>query len=188
MTQKLLIALALLCATLGLAVAAHAAIIVNGEDLRARLLRQIYSRFQTQQRWCGKSADQSGTTWMSTSTMTPFGAGAEASQWGAVSKLVGSTDTPIVAGNIAFNVRHIYIIDVAFVESGPVKLRIIWGSETASAAVAANQCTEIMVPHDDVEVTLSVMMPRVAAQTKVWAQMWAADAEATFLIGIAEHI
>jgi hypothetical protein len=187
MVTKLTNTLAILCVLLGLTVAAHAALIVNGQDLRARLLDRIYGHFETKERWCGKSADQSGTNWMSPTAMTPFAAGAEGSQWGALTKLVGSSDTPIIADQTAYKVRRLYITDVAFPGGGRVKVRVIWGNGTASAAVQAGQYTEVMVPNDSVEASARVMMPRVPATTKLWAQMWAIDAEATFLIGLAEH-
>jgi hypothetical protein len=157
----------------------------------------IEEHFHTQEYWLGISGDQSGNDWAA-DTLNVFQAISGANDYGGdaddEAKVLGTADTPMIAGNITFDVRQILIEDVSV--DTVWKLRIAWGTTTVGNAVAAGDYTEIMLqfdstnPQQSAGIPISIRMPRLTAGSdQVWIEAWNATDNATidFFVGIHEY-
>jgi len=108
--------------------------------------------------------------------------------------VLGTSDTPLIAGMTRFDLHRIFIVDVS--SDTPWKLRIIHGSGTMADAIAAGDYTEAVVmsditnPQQSSGVPVELIMPRgVCGSDKVWIQAWNGTNNATidFLIGLHEY-
>ncbi len=143
-------------------------------------------------RFLGKSGDQSGNNW-GIDGLTPFQAISGAGVYGAdandEAKCIGSDDTPLISGDATFDVHSIQIAAVSV--NTEYKMRIIWGTDTFAAAIAADQFSELMFkfdaanPQQSAAIPVRVNMTAVANATKVWAQVKNATDNATcdFFLG-----
>lgn len=150
----------------------------------------------TRERWFGKSADQSGNNW-GADTLTPFrcisGNGVYGTDTDDEAKLIGSDDTPIVAGKTQFDFHRMLVVGVSV--DTEFKLRLIWGTGTMADAITADQYSENMVKFDSLNPQLSagipidVLMDKISSGMKVWAQCKNATNNATldFYIGLHEY-
>ena len=139
-------------------------------------------------RWAGISPDQSGNTWMRAGRLSPFQCVSGAADWGTdvddEAKIVGTEDTPIIAGNKRYRMCKILIVD-ASVETEYI-IRVIYGSTTRAALIAANQYTEFMFkfdasnPTESPGVPVELTSPIVpVATTKLWVECKNATDNAT---------
>ncbi len=147
-------------------------------------------------RWFGISGDQTGNNW-GTTTLSPFQAISGDNTYGAdtndEAKVIGSDDTPIIAGKSYFDPHFLFVEDVS--HASMYMLRIIWGTGTMANAILAGQYSEEPVQSDPTNpqqangAAIKLHMPRLTAGTKVWVQAWHATDNATidFLIGIHEY-
>jgi hypothetical protein len=146
--------------------------------------------------WRGKLAVQTATAWAD-DTLTPFRAISGNDTWGGdandEAQVLGTGDTPFVAGNVRFDAHRILV--TALSTDTPWKLRIVWGTGTMAAAITANQFSCFMLQNNPNGAKaggfpVNVMMPRLnSGVDKVWMQAWNAtdNATADFLIGIHEY-
>ena len=148
------------------------------------------------ERWFGKLAVQTATDWAD-DTLTPYRVISGAAVYGADANdealVLGTDDTPAIAGNVRFDVHRFMVIAAS--SATPYKMRFVYGIGTMADAIAAGQYSEIVlmidpaaaqVPHDVFE----IMMPRLTAGTmQVWAQCRNATDDATidFLVGLHEY-
>ena len=148
----------------------------------------------TREHWLGISADQSGDNWGS-DTLFPFAVQSGVADYTTAgkAKVLGTDDTPYVAGNIYFDLDRILVTAVS--EDSVYKLRIIWGTGLMVDAITANQFTCVMImfdalnPQQSAGIPLDIIMPRLAVGTKVWAQVKNVTNLATlsFYIGLHEY-
>jgi len=162
----------------------------------ANKVAEIEDHFHTRERWLGISADQSGNDW-ALNTLNPFvaisGSGAYGADPNDEAKVLGTDDTPVITGKVAFDLHRILVLDVD--HDTPYKLRIVYGTGTQAQAVEAKQYTEVMVLFDATNPQLSagipieVRMPKIVADTKVWVDVWNAtdNSEIDFFIGVHEY-
>ena len=158
----------------------------------AEVERHLHSR----ERWFGKLAVQTATDWAD-NTLTPYraisGAGAYGTDPNDEALVLGTADSPAIAGTVRFDFHKLMVINAS--QDTVYKLRIVYGSGTMAAAIAAGQFSETMfrmdpaasqVPH----MAIPVQMPRgTSGATQVWIQAWNATNNATvdFVIGLHEY-
>lgn len=159
-------------------------------------VHEIERHFHGRERWFGKSADQSGTDWAA-DNLTPFRAISGTNAYGSDANdealVLGTSDTPAIAGNVRFDLHRIMMVNAS--SQTTYKLRLVYGSGTMADAITAGQYSEIViladpsaqqVPHEVIE----IMMPRgYCGVTKVWIQAWNATNNAwiDFLVGLHEY-
>lgn len=151
--------------------------------------------FHNRERWLGISGDQSGDDWALAAGLNPFVAVSGNGDFGAAAKVLGIDDTPIIAGNIRFDMHRIVIVDQE--NATPWILRIIWGSGTAADAESAGQYSDVMLmaniagpPVRPNGVPVDVRMVRLTAGTdKVWMKAKNATNldEIDFFVGVHEY-
>lgn len=158
---------------------------------------EIEKHFHTWERWLGQSADQSGNDWAA-DNLVPLdvisGNNAYGSDADDEAKVLGTADTPVVAGTTVFDLHRFLIVAVS--QDSVYKFRIVWGTGTMADAITAGQTSEFMVKFDAVNpqqsagIPFPVKMPRLDAGTKVWVQCWNAtdNATASFFIGLHEYL
>ena len=142
-----------------------------------------------------RNAVQTGTTKADTSAVSfyPFVLTSAAdSTYGPAVQVLGTADTPRIAGNTIF---HVAGFMVEAVNSNTIyKVRLVWGASVA-AGLSAAQFTETWVfgdsanPQQAQPTAIAVHMSEVAVGTEVWIQIAnAAGAQTMDLaIDIAEH-
>lgn len=175
---------------------AEAVILNNKIDAIAAELEVVETHLHSREHWCGKSGDQSGNDW-GADTLTPYRAisgngvyGADASD---EAKVIGSDDTPVVAGKTYYDLHRITVIAIS--SDTAYKLRLVWGTGTMAAAILANQMTEMMIITSTDKANkfggapFDIQTPRVAAGTKIWLQARNATNDATvdFFVGLHEY-
>lgn len=155
--------------------------------------RHIYNR----ERWLGISDDQGGSDWAD-DTLTPFQAISGSNAYGIdtddAAKVLGTGDTPAIAGMTQFDLRRLFIVNTSV--NSPWKLRIIYGAGTMADAITAGQYSELIVMNDSVDpqhsagLPIDLIMPRgTAGTTQIWIQVWNSTNNATieFLVGLHEY-
>lgn len=160
-------------------------------------LEEIEKHHHSQERWFGKSADQSGNDWGVEGGLTSYQAISGSGDYGGdaddEAKILGTDDTPVSSGYAYFDMHHMLIVDVS--QATPYILRVVWGTGTMADAITAGQYSTVAVeadptnPQQSSGLPMPVMMPRVAAGSKLWIQAQNATDNATidFLIGIHEY-
>lgn len=159
-------------------------------------LGEIEHHLHSRERWRGKKAVQGATDWFD-DTLTPFRAISGNNTYGAdandEAQVVGSGDTPVLAGAFYYDLHRFLILDVS--HDTVYKLRIVFGTGTMADAITALQYSEAVVLFDSTSPQLSAgipvpfRMPLIAAGTKVWIQAWNATDNAwiDFLVGLHEY-
>jgi hypothetical protein len=168
-------------------------------------VHEIEKHFHNDERWYGKSADQSGvnpwatslsaagmrTSFRATSGSSAFGADAndEALCWGV-------NDTLSIAGVTMTKLDFHEIFVTASSVTTIWYLRIIYGSGTMADAITAGQFSCLPLVADaaqngSIDIIIPIMMPRVTIGThKIWIQGKNATDNATidFLIGVHGYV
>jgi hypothetical protein len=158
-------------------------------------VHEIERHLHNRERWRGKLAVQTATDWAD-DNLLPFRAISGDNAYGSdpndEALVLGTDDTPIIAGSAYFDLHELLVLAAS--SDTAYKLRIVYGTGTMADAIAAGQFTEVMFimdtavqqqPHGPVPIT----MPRVATDTQVWAQVWNATDNATidFVVGLHEY-
>lgn len=153
--------------------------------------QEIATHLLHREQWLGISADQSGDDWALRGTLNPFVLLSGIGDWGAWGKIIGPDDTPIVSGTTLFSVDRILITDVDVLT--PYILQFAWGA-SGDAGVSAGDVTDFMYVSSTDNPSKAgggpgkVLMPRIAAGTKVWARVKCATADTMdFFIGAHGH-
>ena len=142
-----------------------------------------------------RKAVQTGTSFADTTdgVFYPFALTAAAdSTYGVAVQILGTADTPIIAGDKVFHIDGVMVTAVN--DNSLYRLRITWGASVA-AALAAHTFTETWVFGDSTNpqlaqpTALHVQMAEVAAGTEVWVQIANAAGAQTMsiLFQIREH-
>jgi hypothetical protein len=153
--------------------------------------------FHTRERWRGIIAVQTATDWAD-DVLTPFVAISGNNDYGAdaddEAQVLGTDDTPVIAGMTMFDMHRFLVVDVD--HDTPYKLRVVWGTGTMAAGIAAGQTSEVMImfdaanPTESAGIPVDLKMPRLRCGIdKVWVQAWNAtdDSEISFLVGLHEY-
>ena len=154
---------------------------------------KIDGHIHAYEHWLGLAAAPSGETHRADhETFTTFQLDAANDDFGAFVQILGSADTPHVAGNNFFDVHELFIDTVERFNANHM-LQVAFGPTTATA-VANNTLLEIIFRPTGAtsqEVALESIGKRHQAGTKVWARVWA-DGQNTgtvdLLVGITESV
>lgn len=164
-----------------------------------KILERVYfneHHHHSREYWFGISADQSGNDW-GADRLVAYQAISGNNGYGAnlndEAKILGTDDSPIRTGGQFIDVHRILVVGVS--ENTEYKLRMVWGTGTLAAAIAANQVSTVMVKFDSVNPQLSAGVPvdvgmlPVATGNKVWIQAWNVTDNATidFYVGVHEY-
>jgi len=148
-------------------------------------------------RWRGKLTSQTATDWAD-DNLLPFRAISGNNTYGADANdealVIGTADTPAISGMTKYDLHRIFVIDAS--STTIYKLRIVYGSGTMAAAIAAGQFSEAMIKVDAAagqtpNTSMEILMPRLTCGTdKCWVQAWNASNNATidFLVGLHEYL
>jgi len=140
-------------------------------------VNEIERHLHNVERWWGAVAVPSETNAIEANVNRPFVAASGANTWGAAISILGTADNPVLATDINFDIHRLLITDLDN-NITPWRLRIIWGTGTSAAAIAAGQWSEIMIESNAVPGNraggspVEVIMRRVAVGWKLWAQAW----------------
>lgn len=171
-------------------------LLLNKSDPRVlNTVIEIERHLHSPEVWVGKSGDQTGNNW-GADTLTPFrcisGNGVYGADADDEALVIGSDDTPTVAGFVEFDLHRIFIDSVSVFSA--YKLRMCWGSGTLAAAILAGQYSEFMVKFDTVgnveaAFPMTLQMPALDSGTKIWMQCKNATDNATvdFFVGLHEY-
>lgn len=171
--------------------------LVNVSDQRILdIVTEIERHLHSPERWFGKAADQSGDNWAA-DTFTPYqcisGAGVYGADVDDEALLIGSDDTPTVAGFAEFDLHRVFIVEVSVFST--YKMRVIWGTGTMAAAISAGNYSEFMLKFDTIgnvsaAFPLEMQMPSLDSGTKVWMQCKNVTDNATvdFFVGLHEYL
>jgi len=152
--------------------------------------RYAEEHVHSRERWFGISGDQAGTNWALADGLTVFQAASGDGDFGTEIKVLGSTDTPAIAGKAYFDFHRIFVDDSS--ATSPYVLRFIYGTGTVEAAEAAGQYTDVYYKKESAAgrgAPADIRMPLLASTTKVWAKVKNATNLATldFFFGLHEY-
>ena len=154
---------------------------VNGlagvEDSLAYKVAELERHAHSWERWFGAATVPAGETHVAdriNDTSAPFQMDAGNDTWGAWVQVLGSTDLPVVAGRVKYDIHKLVFTDVE--KNGKIhKLQIAFGASGA-AALAAETYTELIFfsslgfPGDALPARLQTR--RQGVDTKIWARVW----------------
>ncbi|MBE3143597.1 MAG: hypothetical protein IMZ61_06700 [Planctomycetes bacterium] len=166
---------------------------IRSYSLMEREVHDIESHLHGKERWFGISASQAGTDWALETSFTGFVATSGDNAWGGATatdyaKIFGTSDTPNATGADWFDVHKIKI--TANDSATMYRCRFIWGTGTVEEAITAGQYSEFMYIKDVADKyrqTLDIMMPKIAAGTQLWFNVWNATDDATMTIFVGTH-
>ena len=143
-------------------------------------------------RWLGIAAPQTATNWGEVEGLTPYRAISGLGVFGADANdealVIGTDDTPFIAGRTHFDVHRILVSAAS--NANPFVLRIIYGTGTIGDAQTANQYTDFMLSDARKGLSVPIHMPEGASGvTKLWvrAKNAADNATVDFFIGAHTH-
>ncbi len=143
------------------------------------------------ERWYGISNDQTGNNWSTESRLMPFRAISGAGIFGVdandEAKVIGSDDTPMQAGMTLFDFHRIMVTAVS--NANESIIRIIWGTGTMADAEMVGQYSDAMLTEARKGSPITILTPRIASGTKVWARHKNGVNNATidFYLGLHEY-
>jgi len=160
----------------------------NGQDPIGQILHVTEDRterhFHNKERWLGNGAVVESLTGY---TITSGNAA-----YGAETLLLDSDKTPVITGKRFFDVHRVIFLSIS--NATTFAFRFIWGTGTVGDAETAGQFSNIITVATGIGANISsspteLMMPRLAAGTKVWAKCKNATnlATAVILIGLHEY-
>jgi len=182
----------LLCVIFCFAVKAHSTIYNNGEFVSKII--ETETHLHSYERWFGAAAEPSGETHVAdriNKDITAFQTDAGNDDWGNWLQILGSGDTPAVAGKAAFDIHRVYIKAVE--RNTSLYLIQIGFGTSGAAALSANTYTELVFTPQSVtaeEVPLEMQVDEVDAGTKVWIRICVPDQDTgtmDFYIGLHEY-
>ena len=101
----------------------------------------VEDHFHNRERWFGIATPQTAVNWGTQESLTVYQAVSGNSAFGVALQVLGTGDTPIIAGQRFFDIRRISIADVS--NANPYILRLIWDPVSAAAGEAAGMFTEV---------------------------------------------
>lgn len=158
-------------------------------------IAKINGHLHNQERWLCKAIASSGETHVADSINTAsaaFQIDGGIDTWGAWTQIIGSSDTPVQAGRVKFDLHRLLV--TAWERNDCIyKIQIAFGA-TAETAFAAGDYTDIpLITLTGVAnmAPLDLMTIGVNSGTKVWARCWAVGQNTgtiDFYAGLHEYI
>lgn len=162
-------------------------VIDNTEDIE-----NTEHHFHNTERWFGLRVPQTATLWGDTATLAPYQLTSGDNTWGAWVQILGSGDTPTIAGRTLFDPHRLKFVAVS--QNTAYRVQFAWGTGSAADALAAGQVTESppivldsVNPQTAVSGAEDVKFGQLAIGTKVWARCWNATNSATIDFFLGEH-
>lgn len=140
-------------------------------------VHEIYQHVHNVERWWGSNGAATETNAIAATVTVPFAATSGNDTWGGAIPICGTGDVPVLATQTEFDPHNILIVDLDD-ETDAWRLRLIWGTDTSAAAIAAGDWSEIMVISNAVPgnraggMPSEKRMPHIAVGSKMWAQAW----------------
>lgn len=156
-------------------------------------VHEIERHFHGKERWLGKLAVQTETDWADSNVNNPFVLISGDNTWGSAIQVIGTADTPVIAGSVYFD-PHAFLVTYDD-QTSPWKIRFIWDDTSSADGITDGNFSEDMWQSDTVVASRNAnrtphMMRRIRCGIdKLWAQGWNVtnNAEARFFIGLHEY-
>jgi len=133
--------------------------------------------FHGRGRWWGAVGAPDETNAIAATVTVPFVATSGDDTWGTAIPICGTSDNPVLSADVKFDAHRLLVTDLDN-DTSPWRVRIIYGTGTSAAAIAADQWSEVMTIANAVPgnraggAPVDVMMPRVNVGEKCWVQVW----------------
>lgn len=147
------------------------------DDSLAYRIEGIQKHFHGREFWWGALAIPGETNAIEKNVTRPFAVTSGNDAWGAAISVIGTDDVPANAGDAYWDAHRILVTDLDD-ETDTWLVRLIWGTGTSGDAITAGQYTELMVQSNAVPGNragaspVDVRMPKIAASSRLWAQVW----------------
>ncbi len=154
---------------------------------------EIERHFHNWERWlCAAAvpsathiADRIGSTGTAAFTVTSGN-----NTWGNWLQILGSADTPVVAGQVKYDLHRVLMTTTNQV--GLWFFQFAFGASGAAALAAESYCSIIFNPVSNTDKTdaIDVLTRRQTAGTLAWARAWSVGANAktlSFMFGLHEY-
>jgi hypothetical protein len=141
----------------------------------AYMIKELERHFHNRGRFWGAVAVPDETNAIDANVDTPFVAVSGNNDWGTAIPICGTADTPVPTPDDAKHDAHLILVTDTD-HTTPYRIRIIYGTGTSAAAIAAEQWSETMFvtaggPFSS-GTPVEIIMRRVDVGTKLWAQVW----------------
>ena len=161
-------------------------------------VHEIDRHFHSYERWLGKAVTPSATHFANRIGKTESGGSEVALQidagdddWGTWTQIMGSSDTPVVAGNVYFDLHRILV----YATEHTTQLYFLQFAAGVDGATAITNNTFCSIPYRSTAVnqdkgSIFIQMRRVAAGTNIWARSFAPGKSTStidFWIGLHEY-
>lgn len=170
--------------------------IINGKDPVYSAVLEIERHFHGRERWFGAAGTPAAETHVAdrmAGGINPFTLIAGNNTWGAWLQILGSSDTPVMAG-YAYNDPHRYLVTAAN-STNPYIIQVIAGeSADIVANLAAGNYTEtaFIAPSNNLDNGIQeIMSRRIPSGSKAWARCACIGSNGTTIslyFGIHEYV
>jgi len=150
------------------------------------IVNELEQHTDNPSRWVGLRSPTTATLFADV-TLNPYILDSGNDDFGAWVQLLGTGDTPRIAGNVYYDAHAILVTDVE--QTTPYLIQFAWGAD-ADVAYAAGDYTETM---HQVAVGVidpspkEIRHPRLAVGTEFWARCWCSSNTGTFDFYLAIH-
>lgn len=154
-------------------------------------VEEIERHLHNRERWLGLAASPDAEVHCADDgVMVPIQIDAGNDTWGAWVCILGSGDTPIIAGLAKYDPHELLVDDVQSTKL-LTRIQMAYGASGA-AALAAGTYSELMMKPDAgaKHVALPMMFPRITAGTKLFARCWVSTENTStidFFMGVHEY-
>ena len=152
----------------------------DGKSTTSRSLEEIiavFRHFHNPERWFGVAVSPSGiTNGGDSDVMAPYVPDAGNDTWGAWVLLLGTADTPILAGSTVFDPHRLFIT-AAERSTSIHRIQVAWHATSATLALAAGDYTETMFKPEGAAFTsvpIPIRLPDQDVGITIWMRIWAA--------------
>ena len=137
-------------------------------------VQEVERHFHVREKFWGATGAPSETNAIAATVTVPFVAVSGNNTWGTAIPICGTADNPVQSSDVKFDAHLVLVVDTDHATA--YRMRLIYGTDTSAAAIAAGQWSEFMFitstgPFSS-GVPANVRMPRVAVGSKLWAQVW----------------
>lgn len=170
--------------------------LVGTENSLAYRTEKIEKHFHSFEKWLGAAAVPSGETHIADRlgpSISPFALTSGNDAFGSWVQILGSSDTPVQTGVVSFDAHRILVTTTTSTEAFVIQMA---SGESAglAAKITAEAFTEvpyIAATNNADSGTIDVMIPAIAAGTKLWARCICIGQDAkviNFYFGIHEYL
>lgn len=146
------------------------------EDSTAYRIHELERHFHSFERWFGAAAVPVGESHVADrigDTVTAFQADGGNNTWGAWVQILGSDDTPVIAGTVSFD-GHRWLV-TAVERANAVHFVQVAAGPSGAAALAAGVYSEFVVKPITTNARAfpgAIQSRRIPVGTKVWVRIW----------------